>query len=96
MPRELFVPKSFNAGSRRVFACRGYASQSEQWRAGKRLANYLRANQRVVILHLGDHDPSGIDMTRDNDDRLSMFARSSRVELKRVALNMDQVEQYLV
>jgi hypothetical protein len=26
-----------------------------------------------VILHLGDHDPSGIDMTRDIEDRLARF-----------------------
>ena len=25
------------------------------------------------MIHLGDHDPSGIDMTRDIEDRLSMF-----------------------
>ena len=45
------------------------------------------------MLHLGDHDPSGIDMTRDNRERLNMFAES-RVEIRRIALNMDQVETY--
>jgi hypothetical protein len=48
--------------------------------------------QDLTILHLGDHDPSGIDMTRDLTDRIEMFARSS-VELVRLALNMDQVEE---
>lgn len=77
------------------FACRGYSSQSEQWRAGKRFGRYVRAGKKVVVLHLGDHDPSGIDMTRDNSDRLNMFARSmTGVQVKRIALNMDQVEQY--
>lgn len=74
------------------FACRGYTSQSEQWRAGHRLRGHLRAGQRVVVLHLGDHDPSGIDMTRDNDDRLALFARTMQIELRRIALNMNQVE----
>lgn len=55
------------------FSCRGYVSQSEQWRAGRRLARYIEGKQRVVILHLGDHDPSGIDMTRDITDRLRTF-----------------------
>src|SRR5258708_36358329 len=32
-------------------------------------------------------------MTRDNRDRLAMFARQS-VEVRRLALNMDQVERY--
>jgi hypothetical protein len=27
----------------------------------------------VVVLHLGDHDPSGLDMTRDITDRLDTF-----------------------
>jgi hypothetical protein len=55
------------------FSCRGYPSQSEIWSAAQRLGEYIEAGQRVVILHLGDHDPSGIDMTRDIEDRLSMF-----------------------
>lgn len=77
------------------FPCRGYASQSEVYQAGKRLEaeRIIRRRDGVVIFHLGDHDPSGIDMTRDNADRLSMFARMP-VEIRRLALNMDQVEQY--
>ena len=55
------------------FACRGYVSQSEMWSAGQRLLDYIERGQRVLILHLGDHDPSGIDMTRDIDERLHMF-----------------------
>jgi hypothetical protein len=74
------------------FACRGYTSQSEQWRAAQRFLK-LGATQKPVILHLGDHDPSGIDMTRDNADRLIDTFRT-RVAVKRLALNMDQVEQY--
>jgi hypothetical protein len=46
-----------------------------------------------IVLHLGDHDPNGLDMTRDNRDRLAMFARSD-VEVRRLALNMDQIERY--
>ena len=56
------------------FSCRGYVSQSEQWRAGQRFLDQMRAGKRVVVLHLGDHDPSGIDMTRDITDRLTKFA----------------------
>jgi len=74
------------------FACRGYTSQSEQWRAAIRFRGYIRDGQRPVILHFGDHDPSGIDMTRDNRDRLDIFG--VMVEVKRLALNMDQVEEH--
>lgn len=74
-------------------ACKGYNSQSEQYRAGKRFEEHFAAGRRPTVLHLGDHDPSGIDMTRDNTDRLEMFAREG-VTVDRIALNWDQVEQY--
>jgi hypothetical protein len=75
------------------FACRGYSSQSEQYDAGKRFAFERSHGRKPLVLHLGDHDPSGMDMTRDNRDRLAMFARHG-VEVKRLALNMDQIEKY--
>ena len=78
------------------FACRGYVSQSEQYAAGIRARErYKSSSQWTVILHFGDHDPSGIDMTRDNYDRLRMFAGyHAAPEVRRMALNMDQVEEY--
>lgn len=75
------------------FATRGYNSQSEQWRAGQRFASYIRKGQRPIVFHLGDHDPSGIDMTRDNRDRLEMFC-GTPVMVVRLALNMNQIEEY--
>jgi hypothetical protein len=75
------------------FACKGYVSQSEMWQAGRRLQRVRRAfGREPLILHLGDHDPSGIDMTRDIEDRLSLFAERP-IEVKRLALNMDQIEE---
>jgi len=74
------------------FACRGYVSQSEQWRAFRRHAS---TTQRTIILHLGDHDPSGIDMTRDNQDRLNLFhGWPGATDVQRIALTMDQVEEF--
>lgn len=75
------------------FACRGYISQSEQWRAGKRYQEAMESGKIPLVIHLGDHDPSGIDMTRDNAERLSMFACAD-IEVRRIALNWDQVEAY--
>jgi hypothetical protein len=62
-----------NDNSVPFFSCRGYTSVSEIWEAGQRIGSYLRNGERVTILHIGDHDPSGIDMTRDIDDRLRLF-----------------------
>lgn len=75
------------------FACRGYVSQSEQYSAGKRFARLEARGRTPVVLYLGDHDPSGMDMTRDHVDRLAMFARWP-VEVRRLALNMDQIDRY--
>lgn len=56
------------------FSCRGYASLSEKWVAGgQRLLGKILDGKKVTILHMGDHDPSGLDMTRDLHDRLSQF-----------------------
>jgi len=74
------------------FSCRGYTSQSEVWGAAQRLKYYVNQGQIPVILHLGDHDPSGIDMTRDITDRLKLFMGGVHVD--RLALNFDQVQQY--
>ena len=75
------------------FACRGYVSQSEMWAAARRLAQEERnRGTRSVILHLGDHDPSGVDMTRDIQERLAMFGAVTVV--KRIALTYDQVLAY--
>lgn len=71
------------------FSCRGYTSQSELWGAAQRMARYERAGQKPVIIHLGDHDPSGVDMTRDIGDRMELFGAD--VMVQRIALNMDQV-----
>jgi len=76
------------------FACRGHTSQSEQYSAGQRFAAMAELEKEVIILHLGDHDPSGLDMTRDNQDRLDMFTRGAGVEVRRIALNMDQIRRY--
>lgn len=87
------------------FSCRGYTSDSEVWGAAQRLRAVRQGADKlfhdpiephprdVVILHFGDHDPSGIDMTRDIRDRLHLFGARG-IDVRRMALNMDQVEQY--
>lgn len=75
-------------------ACKGYLSASEAWRAGQRFQVAAEAGKECHLIHLGDHDPSGIDMTRDNRARVWLFSEASDVEVERIALNMDQVEQY--
>ena len=76
------------------FSCRGYVSQSEMYAAGMRFRSWGRQGKDSLLIHLGDHDPSGIDMTRDIEDRLLMFAGPYCPQIRRIALNLDQVQQY--
>lgn len=74
------------------FSCRGYVSDSEMWRGARRLLTNQDNGQETVVLHLGDHDPSGIDMTRDIEERLRLFTQGrTYVSVKRIALTMDQI-----
>jgi hypothetical protein len=111
-------------------SCRGYMSQSTMWEAGQRIFHKLfvpieeGGPEKVVIFHFGDHDPSGVDMTRDIRDRLygflayhlcaeegmdpededkaerkyalehGMNLAEDRLEVIRVALTPEQIEQY--
>lgn len=75
------------------FGVGGYNSQSNAWRAGRRMARYISKGQTPIVFHLGDHDPSGIDMTRDNQERLSLFC-GHPVQVIRLALNRPQIDQY--
>ncbi len=75
------------------FACRGYSSATAMWDAGQRFVESLECGQIPIIIHLGDHDPSGIDMTRDITDRIALFV-GEKVQVERIALNMNQVRRY--
>lgn len=75
------------------FSCRGYTSLSEKWRAGQRMQAWCADGQIPVVIHLGDHDPSGLDMTRDIRERLELFA-GHPVDIRRIALNRDQIARY--
>lgn len=76
-----------------LLAARGYPSASvmREFMAQQ----VLTSEQEVVVFHFGDHDPSGIDMTRDIDERCEMFAYGNTpFLLKRLALNIDQVNKH--
>lgn len=76
-----------------ILAARGYPSGSVlRSFAIDDMRPALEEGQQPIVLHLGDHDPSGIDMTRDLQERLTMYTET-HVELIRLALNMRQVEE---
>jgi hypothetical protein len=74
------------------FACKGYVSASEMYDAGKRVASIAECGQRVVILHLGDHDPSGTQMSDNIAERIALLSNEAEdVEVRRIALTMEQI-----
>jgi hypothetical protein len=75
------------------FSCRGYTSQSEMWRAARRFRRYSQEGHVPVVIHLGDHDPSGMDMSRDILDRIRCTF-GVNIDFERIALNMNQIDQY--
>lgn len=80
-------------------ANKGYSSSSALYEAGRRMLMRLERGQRVVVVYLGDHDPSGIDMSRDVLERLQLFAECFEdddgppLSVNRIALNMEQIEK---
>ncbi len=80
-----------------MISCRGYGSDSTWWEAAMRINKIVNSgkygeNKKAIILHFGDHDPSGLDMTRDIEARLNLFGCYPKVH--RMALNMNQVREY--
>jgi hypothetical protein len=78
----------------RFTANKGYSSSSALYEASKRISSAVERGLEVHLFYLGDHDPSGIDMTRDIQDRLGLFTHNSQIEVHRLALNYDQIEQW--
>lgn len=90
-------------------ANKGYSSSSALYLAGKRIQDKLIDGKEIVVIYLGDHDPSGIDMTRDVEERLRLFSGLDaqyedgimatgnydyEMTVERIALNMDQIKRY--
>jgi len=83
----------------RFTANKGYSSSSAMYEAGKRLHRLFYSSdiiEEVHIFYFGDHDPSGIDMTRDIAERLCQFSHGlvDRMNVHRLALNWNQVEEW--
>lgn len=77
-----------------ILACRGYNSTTECFNLGKRLSYFRDMGKEIHVFHVGDHDPSGQDMTRDNEYRIGVYMRDPDFRLTRIALNMDQIRKF--
>lgn len=78
----------------RLSVNRGYTSVSAMYSAYQRMYRQLTTFDRgTKILYVGDHDPSGLDMIRDIEERLEEFGMHD-CEVIPVALTMEQIEEY--
>jgi len=75
----------------RLMVNRGYSSCSAMKEAYERLHAVEYENQTPVIIYVGDHDPSGLDMVRDVKERLEEFGANPIVD--HTALTREQVEE---
>ena len=74
-------------------ALRGYSSESHLYKIARQIRSYIENGQHVKILYLGDHDPSGLDMDRDIEERLRLLGSLGGVDLSRLALTFEQIEE---
>lgn len=82
------VADDFNV---RVAPSKGYSSYTFIKEAVERYEKH--EDKDLVLLHYSDHDPSGIDMTRDLQARLNKYTYVD-ISVQRIALVYDQVKQY--
>jgi hypothetical protein len=75
-----------------TFPTRGYSSFTLIQEALRRMRDYQ--GKEIKVLDLRDHDPSGIDMSRDAEERLRRYGENLEVHVERIALNIDQVRRF--
>lgn len=84
----------------RFGANKGYSSATMIYELAGRLKEKIKEGKECVVLYLGDHDSSGLDMVRDIKDRIHEFLRfgdepvDEDVQIVHVALTTAQVKHY--
>ena len=74
------------------FACNGDPSDTEVWAAAQRCRYWGVEGYQPIVFSLVDHDPRGNNMTKNLTYKMDLF--QSGAEVKRLALNLDQVEYH--
>ncbi|GAI65459.1 unnamed protein product, partial [marine sediment metagenome] len=74
-----------------VFPAIGNTSFTKVMEGIERLKEY--SGKERIILHLTDHDPSGLDMTRDLEKRLLAYG-GDPIQIKRIGLTYNQVRKF--
>lgn len=83
-----------------ILVNRGYGSVTAMYDAYRRYNYALRYRDvnTVIVLYLGDHDPSGLDMIRDINARVSEMliqdGNDTAYTIKPIALTKEQIKKY--
>lgn len=81
----------------RLVVCKGYSSYTQKSRAMDR---FPAGKDRIVILYMGDHDPTGMNIEEVLKDDLRRLAEKKhkdiRLEVKRVAITDEQISRYSI
>jgi hypothetical protein len=72
---------------------KGFASATAIYQGAERFKRAIREGQDCVLIYLGDHDPSGLNMIEEDiPERLTEF--EVNVQIKHIALTMNQIQKY--
>lgn len=72
-----------------LLVCRGYPSQTYLYGAAQEISAQRKP---AWIYYLGDHDPSGVDISRNVEQRLREYAPRAEIHFERLAVTREQIE----
>lgn len=79
------------------YSLRGWGRPSDKFEAAQRYSRYAKLGQRSVILHAGDHDPTGLSATENIEKEIPKYmhelAGIEFVNVRRIGLNREQIKQ---
>ena len=79
---------------------RGYTSATAMYDIFQRVFSAVQKGKKAILLYLGDHDPSGLDMIRDIELRIQEFLIVKGIPINRngyvkpIALTQQQIKEY--
>jgi hypothetical protein len=74
-----------------IFVARGFASETFLYSTAQ---DIIADDKPAVIYQLGDHDPSGLAAWEHTRAKLEEFAPEIDMEFHRLAVTLDQIEEY--
>ena len=71
-----------------LFVAKGYASKSYLHEAAKHIES---VDKPTFLYYLGDYDPSGLDISRNIEEKIRQYAPRADITFERIAVTEDQI-----